>query len=260
MADPTPSDLNEKMKEIGIFLVEDRPILAEAIMFQLEKLGYGISGHAATAEEALEKFEAIRPDLAFLDIDLGPGMNGVELARKLREDHDFPFIFLTGIKDEALIAEARACGAVAFLEKPATIRSLVQAIQLAMTNMASDTPATPFQPIPKEPADLVRRPDFFFIRWQGKYQKVQLSGIQYIEASESYSIIRYGDESYTISTRIKDIENRLESSTLVRVHRSYIVNVNHVSAIEENTVHVGGKVIPIGGTYREKVRSMFNFL
>lgn len=248
------------LNKLNLFIVEDNPILAEALAFQLEKMGYGVGGMAKTADEALIKFSIIQPDLALLDIDLGPGMNGIDLARKIKENHSFPFIFISGVKDANLLGNAEAMKPVAFLKKPVTGRKLNEGIRLAMSNLSDEVPASPSQEIPPEPVALVSRPDHFFIRWKNKYQKIHNHEVDYIEASETYSILHCGPEKYTVGIWMKEVEDRLRGTDLVRIHRSYMININRVDSIEENTLVIGGAVIPIGKTYRPKIRELFNFL
>ncbi len=248
------------MDKLNLFIVEDNPILAEALVFQLEKLGYGIAGMAKTADEALIKFSVIQPDLALLDIDLGPGMNGIDLARKIQSEYPFPFVFLSGIKDAKLLKQAEELEPVAFLKKPVTGRKLNQGIQLAMSNLSEEIPATPTQEIPQEPVKWVPRPDHFFIRWKGKYQKIYNEEVDYIEAAETYSIVHCKGEKYTIGIWMKEVEDRLRGTDLLRIHRSYMVNIKRVDSIEENSLVIGDAVIPVGKTYRPKIREVFNFL
>lgn len=121
-----------------ILIVEDEAVIAMEIEMRLEKMGYEITGHAATGEKALALAEASRPDLALMDINLVGPQDGVETAAQLRARFDIPVVFLTAYSDDATIRRATVTGPLGYLTKPFSDRDLRAAIEVALFKHATD--------------------------------------------------------------------------------------------------------------------------
>jgi CheY-like chemotaxis protein len=93
------------MKKPRIFIVEDVELQMLHLRTELEGLGYEVVGSAASGEDAVEKISATRPDLLLLDIHLAGEMNGTDVARRVNERSDIPFIYLTAYSDEETFAK-----------------------------------------------------------------------------------------------------------------------------------------------------------
>ncbi|MDD9943081.1 MAG: response regulator [Myxococcales bacterium] len=124
------------LKPVGksrrIFVVEDEAIVALELKDQLRSAGFEISGHATRGEQALREIPEARPDLVVMDIRLGAGMSGLDVAERLRETTRVPIIFLTAFADEELTAPAANAGIVGYLTKPYDPRVLKANIELAL--------------------------------------------------------------------------------------------------------------------------------
>ena len=237
-------------------ILEDKVLLAEMLVMALERLGYSVFGMAHSAQEALELLESGQPDLALLDIDLGEGsgeMNGIDAGRHIHKHYDFPFLFLTGKDDELTLERSTEVHPAGFLLKPISDRALHSAIQVALANVQT-TSANP----PAESPDPAQ--DHLFVRYKGRFEKVAQSDILWVEADESYSKIHTAERTYTVTFKLKVMEERLSHPSLIRVHRSYIVNVDKVNAIEENDLLIGNQSIPVSKSYRHQLRKYFNLL
>src|SRR5260221_10616410 len=102
----------------SILVVEDDALLSGHISEVLEELEFVVAGRASSGAEALAFAEMNPPALALVDIHLNGPMDGVEVARFLRERFDVPSIFLSGIRDDETIERAQAAGPLGFLQKP----------------------------------------------------------------------------------------------------------------------------------------------
>lgn len=106
-----------------------------------------------------------------------------------------------------------------------------------------------------------QRMKYAFVWRQEDYLKVPLTEIMWIEAERSYSIVKMtGDRSITISYNLSVIEKNLLNTDLMRIHRSYIVNLNFVNSLSGNCLVVGTKPFPIGREYRSRILERFIFL
>lgn len=245
------------MEARSILILEDRTLLAEGLALSLQGFGYRIFGIAEDAASALDMLKTSQPDLALLDIDLGEGdgeMNGIDVGRYIHKNYGFPFIFLTGKDDELTLERSTEVRPVGFLIKPVRDRALRSAIEVAFANSqkADDAPS---DPVTTPPAD-----DHLFVRHKGRFEKIPQADILWVEADESYSQIHTEDRTYTVTFKLKVMEERLSHAKLIRVHRSYIVNIDKVTAIEENTLLIGDQAIPVSKSYRHLLRKHFNIL
>ena len=104
--------------------------------------------------------------------------------------------------------------------------------------------------------------DILFVKANSKLVKVYLKDIYYVEALKDYVIINTQYARYTVHSTMKDIEKKLGTNEFVRVHRSYIVRTDKIQAIENQTVVLENekKAIPIGGSYRDELRTKLNLL
>ncbi|MDH7491958.1 MAG: response regulator [Methanolinea sp.] len=116
----------------GILIVEDDPVISQLIGWRLEKMGFFVSGKTQTAEEALDKIKDGRPDLILIDINLPGTMDGTELARRIKEQFQIPFIFLTAYTDSETISRAIDTEPAGYLIKPFKDEELKVMIELAL--------------------------------------------------------------------------------------------------------------------------------
>ncbi|HQF28334.1 MAG TPA: response regulator [Bacteroidia bacterium] len=100
----------------------------------------------------------------------------------------------------------------------------------------------------------------FFVKKGSMLVKVYLDNIQWIQAMDNYVIIQTTADQFVIHSTMKDIENKLPTSRFLRVHRSYIIPIEKINVLDENTVLIGDKTIPIGKSYKEAFMARLNFL
>ncbi|CAN5522101.1 hypothetical protein BH11BAC2_BH11BAC2_17790 [soil metagenome] len=100
----------------------------------------------------------------------------------------------------------------------------------------------------------------FFVKKGSMLVKVYLDNIQWIQAMDNYVIIQTTADQFVIHSTMKDIENKLPTTRFLRVHRSYIIPIEKINVLDENTVLIGDKTIPIGKSYKEAFMARLNFL
>jgi AmiR/NasT family two-component response regulator len=114
-----------------VVIAEDEAIIRLDLKEILESEGYEVVGEAARGDDALELVIQTRPDLAILDIKM-PGMDGIEVARRVVADQGVPVLILTAFSQRNLIEEARDAGVAAYLVKPFQSSEIVPAIEVAL--------------------------------------------------------------------------------------------------------------------------------
>jgi len=100
----------------------------------------------------------------------------------------------------------------------------------------------------------------FFVKKGSMLVKVYLDNISWIQAMDNYVIIQTTSDQFVIHSTMKDIEVKLPASKFLRVHRSYIIPLDKINVLDENTVLIGDKTIPIGKSYKEVFMARLNFL
>lgn len=240
------------MSTIRIAIVEDEFVIAEDISSLLHSKGYHVSGIYPSAEIALWEILEKPPDLMLVDINLSGALNGIYLVTKVREKMDVPVIYITANSDPDTYNRAKSTKPNAFLIKPFTPANLLASIDLALYNFSQNQVPNQIRTV-NETGDL----DFqtlihqnLFIRVNGKHKKITPESIKYAEASGSYTILKTDTEQYTISQNLSQFMQKTPLPDLIRIHRSYIVNLKRIDSFDEAYVSVGNQRIPIGESYR----------
>lgn len=215
------------MRPRALIVDDEAPARAE-LRFLLEELGQvQVVGEAANGEEALLLLRSLPYDLVLLDIRM-PGGSGLEVAAALRDLPNPPrVIFTTAYPDHAV--EAFDLAAADYLVKPFDAARLARALERALEH--ADDAASPSAAPPgggparrgEEPEPLARVP----VQRDGRTVLVDQSAIVYASAARGYSSLKLADERLLVTFSLNELERRLRGH-FFRVHRSYLVNLDHV--------------------------------
>ncbi len=208
-------------------------------------------------ESAVDAINALKNideniELVFLDIEM-PDMSGMEFMQSL---DNYPQIIIISAKENYAL-EAFEYDVVDYLLKPVSYSRFFKAITktIKRTNESIGFRYTP---------QVVNSDDEIFIKKNSTLVRLKYNDILFIEALENYVTVATFDEKYTIHFTMKAIEKKLPSIKFKRVHRSYIVNVNTIKGIEDNSVIIqlknGTKLIPIGKSYKENLMKDLNLI
>ena len=238
-------------KNNTILIVEDEMIIAANISLQLTHLGYEVTGIIPRAEEVLPHIWQLVPDIILMDINLKGNLDGIEMVHLIQKEFKIPIIYLTANSDDANFNRAKATNPYAFVSKPFKILDLHRAIELTLIRIQEEQNS-------EKNADLVSQEPFIlsdciFIRSHDKMVKVCINNILYIEAERNYCKIHCKDKEHLLVMTLKDIEEKLTSNTLLRIHRSFIVNLSHIDEIATSHVVIAKKAIPLSADLKKKL-------
>ncbi len=118
-----------------ILIVEDDPLIAEDIADICRQQQLAVAGIAHRAGQALSLVEAARPNLILLDIHLGEGATGIDLARHLQARHAIPYIFITSYADQATLQEVQEVAPAGYIVKPFTPEQLISTLQITWSRL-----------------------------------------------------------------------------------------------------------------------------
>jgi len=245
--------------KLKILIVEDESIIALDIASKLKKNGYEIAGIADTAKNALQIAADCEPDIALLDISIKGETDGIHLAKMLNDTKQIPIIYITSYSDRHTVERARLTFPYAYLIKPFRDIDLFNAIELAFRNAARQ-PATQEGQNNITPEVLTLGDRIFIRTGNASFEKLMLDDIRYIEADRSYCAVIAHDKKYILSNSLNHILQSLCAEQIIRVHKSFAVNVKNISAIKDNSLIVYAKEIPIGAGYRQHIITAFKFL
>ena len=104
--------------------------------------------------------------------------------------------------------------------------------------------------------------EYIFLKHQSKLVRVIPSEIQFVEAMKDYVLVNTNEANYTIHSTMKDIQAKLSAPNFLRVHRSFIINLDNIISIKNSEIQLEGidKPIPIGGSYKDQLGSKINLL
>lgn len=227
-------------------------LIAADISMQLTKLGYDVIGINTRGKDALNTIEDNRPDIILMDIVLTGKMNGIEAAQIILEKHQIPVIFLTSNSDDATFQQASSAKPYAFISKPFQKSNLERTLKLTLQRIAVEMESAP---IPESTDHVSAMEDRLFIRYKDQMVKVLLTEILYAEADRNYCKIHTEKQSYLLSVPLRNIESQLPTGNFFRVHRSYVVNLKKIDAINEHHEYltVQSHQVPVSRRLKEEV-------
>lgn len=242
------------MKPVSILIVEDKSIIAESLAATLTAAGYIITGKTASGEEALLLAEKETPDLVLMDIHLSGQLDGIETVEMLKKKIQVPVIYLTDFHDQETIDRAKHTNPAAYLLKPYQEKELLVAVEIAFHNASTGKTAQPGDNEKNDDSAYVLD-DRFFIKEKDILWRINISDVLWIEAGGSYCKIRTVKKNYTQSISLGAFCLKFNHIHFVRVHRSFVVNIDKVVAIKGNMLVIADakEEIPVGETYREEV-------
>jgi DNA-binding LytR/AlgR family response regulator len=250
-----------------ILLIEDEAVLALDLCDTLEADGYRIVGTARSGARALELFQQHHVDLVLCDIHIQGEWDGIETARRLQALRPVPLIYLTALADQATLDQALLTGPAAYLTKPATAISLRASIVLALQRFAA-VPAPP-QAAGGEGAapdresltrdTILQLNNHVFIRDNYQFVRIPLEEILLLEADNTYTRLVTSSRKYALRLTLSAVLERLQCAQLVRVHRSFALNIQQVEAFTDSEATVAGQAVPLGRQYKEAFLQHFRF-
>ena len=232
-------------------VVDDDPLSVQVVLNCIKNTPFlEAAGSFTNPAEAAEFLRTNAVDLLFLDVEM-PLMSGLDLLHTLQ--HPPLVVLITSKKDYAV--QAFELAVVDYLVKPVSYARFLQASQKALD-------AAQRQPTTEADDDAIvaaaAGAEFTFVKVDNKLVRVDFADLRYVEALGDYVHFVTGQQKLIVYSTMKAVEEKFPASRFVRVHRSFIVNINRIQALEDNSVVVDGKHIPVGQTYLREVMQRLN--
>lgn len=189
---------------------------------------YEIIAECANGIEAIAKIEQLEPDIVFLDIQM-PGMNGFQVLQHIIY---LPRIIFSTAFDKYAI-KAFEHNAVDYLLKPYSLERFSYAMgKLKLSDLSGRDNLSQMKNYLRSNAEY---PDCFFVEYRNKFISIKVDDVSWLEADGNYTKIFTNEGAFLSSYGIGEIVTKLPSSKFVRIHRSVIVNINHVSEVHRDS-------------------------
>lgn len=225
-------------------IVDDEPLAGEGLARHIGVVDYlELTGVVQNPVELDQLMDTEPVDLIFLDIEM-PFMTGIDF---LRLKSALPMVILTtAYPNHAL--EAFQLDVVDYLLKPITFNRFFKAVKKARElHLLKNQEQTP-KPTPAES-------DYFFIKCEGKFEKVKTDEILFIQSLQNYAVIYTEHKKYMTLMSLKALEENLDGGQFIRVHKSFIVSVSKVNSFENTEIRIGSELIPISRANKEWVHA-----
>ncbi len=228
-----------------ILIVEDEAELANNISEILSNLDYKVSGIVDNASSALVFLEKNEVDLVLMDILIRGDLDGIDLAYQIREKYNLPIVFSTAYSGTEYLERISSEIHEGYLLKPFTLDSLKTAVFFGLKRHGEKSSRK------RGTKGSLKITD------KGYLVPVPYSEIVYLQADGLYTKVFTKAKSYLVRDILKSFEEKLPSEQFLRVHKSFLVNIDFVESFNAKKINLGEADIPIRrGLYRELMEKM----
>jgi DNA-binding LytR/AlgR family response regulator len=224
--------------KLNCLIIDDEPLARKGIAEYVKEVdflqGVGECGSAAEAASLMTKHSV---DLLLLDIQM-PRLNGIDFLKTL--SHPPMAIITTAFSEYAL--EGYSLDVIDYLVKPIPFDRFLKAVQKAFD----------FHQLRQREAP-VASTDYFFVKSNGKFERVAFHEILYVESMQNYVIIHLPGQKLIVYMTLAGLEAQLPPRKFMKVHKSFVVSIEQVNSIENNEIIIRQARIPISRALKDEV-------
>jgi two-component system LytT family response regulator len=234
---------------MNCIIVDDNKMARTALKKLIDQVGFlNFKEECASPVDAFNYLQKNSTDLIFLDVEM-PSMSGIELVKNLPIDKR-PIIILITAKTEYAV-EAFELNVADYIVKPVTLTRLLTA--LAKAKELYDSKEQKVEVNEKEK-------EYIFVRSNAVLTKIKINEITYMQALGDYVNIFTHDKRHTVHITLKGMEENLSPDKFYRLHRSYLIALDHVDKVEEGTAFIGKHPVPIGEQFKKDLLKKLNLI
>lgn len=227
------------MGNLTCVIIDDEPLARECIANYVKEVDFlTLVGEGNNPLDLLQLMEAHAPDLIFLDIQM-PVMNGIDF---LKANSRVPMVIITTAYPSYAL-ESFQLDVMDYLVKPIVFNRFFQAV----------CKARDYHQLIHRASGATQTEDFIFLKCGHKFERISLEEILYIEATQNYVTVHTTRGKFMTQLPLKNVEQNLVGKPFVRVHKSFIVSIGKIEAIENNEILLSNTRIPISRLYRDDV-------
>lgn len=219
-----------ELQPIQVLIADDEPGMRMILRKMIARVeGFTLVGEAADGAELMQKFEALRPQVVFLDVDM-PVMNGVACANQI-QDTDPACVLIFATAHEEYRSDAFAVYAFDYLLKPFKMERVIETLTRIRTQFAKMS-QRPAQRRPAAEEKRARPQGRMMLKHRDGVSFINMADILLVQREERSTVIYTSDgHSYSTSDTLSETETKLDPQVFFRCHRSYIINLNRIHDI-----------------------------
>lgn len=236
--------MNNYEKELQCIVVDDEPLAIALLSDYIQKTpGLNLSASTSDPIKALNLAKNANIDLVFLDMQM-PELTGLQFMKILQKK--CMVIITTAYSEYAL--ESYEHHVVDYLLKPITFDRFLVAIEKAQERLLTQS-----SPIQVQSVSPPLQNQFIFVKTDYRLVKIALADIYYLEGARDYVIIHLPNEQILTLQSMKSLEDELPEEQFMRIHKSYVINLNQISFIERGRVSINEQLIPISDLHKDRL-------
>jgi DNA-binding LytR/AlgR family response regulator len=226
--------------KINCLIIDDEPVARNGMEEYVREIDF--LNLVAKCENPLKASPYLTEgniDLLLLDIQM-PRLSGIEFLKTLRNPP--MVIFTTAFSEYAL--EGYSLNVIDYLMKPIPFERFVKAVNKALD----------FYTLKHPPAPSHEAPPYFFVKCDGKFERINVVDVQFVESLQNYVVIHTGDRKYITYMTLTGLEEQLSKEYFVKVHKSYLVSLSKIQAVDGNElVLASGVRVPVSRNLKDEV-------
>ncbi|GGG40096.1 DNA-binding response regulator [Dokdonia pacifica] len=227
---------------IKCIVIDDEPLARECITNYIQEIDFlSCMGSFSTVLEMNSSLNIEDIDVLFLDIQM-PVINGLDFLKMTKNP---PITILTTAFPNYAI-EGFELNVLDYLLKPISFNRFFAAVSKAKTQYVLKQSIEDTETLQEEQ-------DCFFIKCDGKYEKIHVNAILFVQAMQNYVIIQTTERRYITLLFLKNVIEKLDKNAFIRVHKSYVVAISKIDTIESHEIHVKDFKIPLSRNYKKEV-------
>jgi DNA-binding LytR/AlgR family response regulator len=242
------------MKKIRTLIVDDEPIAQDILETYILKIPeLELAGKCRNALEAFSMLNKVQTDLMLLDINM-PEISGMDFLKSLKNP---PHVIFTTAYSEFAI-ESYEQNAIDYLLKPISFERFLKAIDKTVKIINSESSENTAS-ITTHGTAAENANNLVFVKSEGKLIKIDLNQLWLVEGLKDYVQLWMDDTKVIVHSTMKSLEELLLSNPhFIRVHKSYIINMQYIDEVWGNSIKIKNQTIIIGNTYKEEVNRVLD--
>ncbi|GAA3968536.1 LytR/AlgR family response regulator transcription factor [Mucilaginibacter dorajii] len=225
---------------LNCLIIDDEPIARKLLQEYIDEIDFlTLAGMAENPLKATNLLNELDIDLVFLDINM-PRMNGLQFLRSVA---NLPMVIMTTAYGQYAL-DGFEMAVVDYLVKPFSLDRFLKASQKALELKTLRS---------KQAAPAETSPEYFYVKCDGKIERVLYEDLIYVEAMANYVVLYTIPKKLVVYLTIKGIQEKLPADNFLQVHKSYIVNTKMINTIEGNMLNLGSAKITMGTSFYDEV-------
>lgn len=217
---------------VRVYIVEDEPLIVATIETALKKSGYTVVGDSDNAADALREIRLFLPDLVFIDIRLESEISGIEVAHQL-DKLKVPYFYLTSQTDPHTLQRVKNTNPLGYIVKPFTEAGLRSSVEVGWNNYKKS------------------EPEYVVFTSDGIRHRLNQEQVIYLKAFDNYCYVFTETDQYLVPKTLKYLSSKLNPERFCKIHRSYWVNISHISSVGNTAVWLGETEVPLAHNFKE---------